>query len=467
MSGLSLTDWQWLLVVASSLALFAVSPRARTAQRFFYGRGQRSAPGPAVLAMSLVISWLFAKSITNAANLGLAFGLVGGLAYAAYYLSFAVAGAIIHALRSAGFASIQDFLSRRYGHGAVAVFTLLIGLRLFNEVWSNTMVIGSYFGDYGSAPYFAAVIVFTLLTLAYAIKGGMAASLLTDVLQFGLFAVLLAVVLAAILPDLATPATPEGATGHWGEWSLAGGLDLLLVAVVQSLSYPFHDPVLTDRGFVGEADDTRRAYFWAAPVGAAGIVLFSLVGVYGRRAGVEGQAAVEVARLLGPALALVINLIMITSAASTLDSTLSSWSKLAVVDGFGGSTQRAGSRPARTGQPGPVARGRWAMVGLTVLGSVPVFLDAAILSATTISGLMVVGLAPVFLFWRQPAPAASFHLAVAVGLLFGVAYAFGSTLGLPAIGDGAYGGLLTATLVGTALACVAFLVPRALHQRRV
>ena len=33
---------------------------------------------------------------------------------------------------------------------AVWLFSILIGIRLFNEVWSNTMVIGSYFGDYGS-----------------------------------------------------------------------------------------------------------------------------------------------------------------------------------------------------------------------------------------------------------------------------------------------------------------------------
>ena len=457
---------QWVLVAASSLALLALSPRARTAQQFFFGRRARSAPGALVLSMSLVISWLFAKSITNAANLGLSLGLVGGVAYAGYYLSFAVAGEVIYALRKAGFGSIQEFLSRRFGATAVAVFTLLIGLRLYNEVWSNTMVIGSYFGPSGSGPYLAAVVVFTLLTLAYVLRGGMAASLLTDVVQFGLFAVLLGVVLTAILPDLGRAAPAVASGPLWGEWTLSGGVDLLLVACLQSLSYPFHDPVLTDRGFVGSADDTRRAYRWAAPAGAVAITLFSLVGVYGRQAGLEGQAAVEVARALGPALALVINLIMITSAASTLDSTLSSWSKLVVVDRLGGLLRRkTHTRPLNSGADAvALRRGRWAMAALTVLGSLPILLDPAVLSATTVSGLMVVGLAPVFLFWRQPAPPASFHLAVGVGLVFGIAYAAGSTLGLPALGAGAYGGLLTATLCATGLACVAFLVPLALRK---
>ena len=451
---------QWALVIGSSLALLALSPRARTVQQFFFGREARGVPGTAVLTMSLVISWLFAKSITNAANLGLDLGLVGGVAYAGYYLSFAVAGLVIFRLRGAGYGSIHDFLGRRFGSAAVAVFSLLIGLRLFNEVWSNTMVIGSYFGDYGSVPYFSAVIVFTVLTLAYVLKGGMAASLLTDVIQFGLFAVLLTVVLGAVVPKMGGGGVAEASLA--GDWSLAGGVDLLLVALVQSLSDPFHDPVLTDRGFVGGAADTRRAYLWAAPVGAAGILLFSLVGVYGRQEGVEGQAAVEVARLLGPALALAINLIMITSAASTLDSTLASWSKLAVVDGFGLRRQAIGSEV----QAGSVARGRYAMAGLAVLGSVPVFLDAAILSATTVSGLMVTGLAPVFLFWRKPAPAVSFHAAVGVGLVFGIGHVYDQSFGLPSLGGGSYGRLLTATLAATTLACAAFLVPRALLPAR-
>lgn len=448
-----LLAWQWALVLGSSLALWALSPRARSAQHFFFGREATRVPGVTVLTSSLVISWLFAKSITNAANLGLSFGLVGGVAYAGYYLSFAVAGLLIYQLRQGGFASIHEFLGRRFGRTAVAVFTALIALRLFNEVWSNTMVIGSYFGAAGSGGYYAAILAFTALTLAYSLKGGMAASLLTDVIQFGLFALLLAVILAAVVPELnAAPATAAADEPPWGTWSLAGGVDLLLVAGVQSLSYPFHDPVLTDRGFVGEARATRAAYLWAAPLGALGIVLFSLVGVYGRQVGVQGQAAVEVARLLGPALALTVNLIMVTSAASTLDSTLASWSKLVVVD-------RGQSLDASA-----VRRGRWAMAALTLLGSVPVFLDAAILSATTVSGLMVVGLAPVFLFWRKPAPALSFHLAVGVGLTFGIGYALDLTFGLPALGDGAYGSLLTATVVATGLACVAYLVPRALHS---
>lgn len=78
---------------------------------------------------------------------------------------------------------------------AVAIFSILIAFRLFNEVWSNTMVIGSYFGEKGSGPYYTAVLVFTALTLAYTLKGGMRSALMTDMVQMGLFSLLLVIIL--------------------------------------------------------------------------------------------------------------------------------------------------------------------------------------------------------------------------------------------------------------------------------
>ena len=140
--------FQWALIIVSSLILFFLSPLAKTTDQFFKAVNQKKAPNTLVLTGSLIISWIFAKSITNAANLGLSFGLVGGVAYAGYYLSFAVAGIIIYQLRTkGGFKSIHEFLISKFGKNAMAIFSILIAFRLFNEVWSNTMVIGSYFGE--------------------------------------------------------------------------------------------------------------------------------------------------------------------------------------------------------------------------------------------------------------------------------------------------------------------------------
>jgi solute:Na+ symporter, SSS family len=173
---------------------------------------------------------------------------------------------------------------------------------------------------------------------------------------------------------------------------------------LQSLSYPFHDPVLTDRGFISSPKITLKSFLLATVVGGICIILFSIIGVYAKASGMSGQAAVEVGKAFGVVLLLVINFIMITSAASTLDSTFSSFSKLVSIDLKLGNSLKVG---------------RWSMVLIAVLGTIPVFLDAEILSATTISGTMVIGLTPVFIFWKSKAPKLSFHLSVFCGIVFG------------------------------------------------
>ena len=133
----NIITWQWALVVLSSLALIFFSPIAKNAQQFFKAENTNGqAPNFVLLTSSLVISWIFAKSITNAANLGLSFGFVGGLAYAGYYLSFCVAGVVIYQLRTkGGFESIHQFLNQKYGRSALWLFSILIAIRLFNEIW--------------------------------------------------------------------------------------------------------------------------------------------------------------------------------------------------------------------------------------------------------------------------------------------------------------------------------------------
>lgn len=428
---------------------------ARTAGEFFGGRRQDRQPGQLALISSLVISWLFAKSLTNAADLGLAFGIVGGVAYAAYYLSFAVAGEVIHKMRTkGGFRSIHHFLSSRFGRGALVIFSILICFRLFNEVWSNTMVIGSYFGGPGELEYLLAVVVFTVLTLAYSLKGGMSSSILTDGIQMAFFGVLLMIILGAILPKT------DYKVGEFltsGEWRWATGGNLLLVAVLQSFSYPFHDPVMTDRSFLSDPATTRRAFFWAVPIGFISILLFSFVGVYGGMVGAETPAAVNVSALLGGPILLVTNFIMVTSAASTLDSTFTSFAKLAVVDlgaAAGAKNVKEAGKETLNIQlkdthfvTNNVSAGRLAMIVITVLGTVPIFFSPEVLSATTVSGAMVMGLGPVFCLWTIKVPPLSFYLSVGFGLFCGILLVIGAWPEELLFTTGKYADLLSVTVV--------------------
>lgn len=439
------------MVIVFGLLLFFVSPLAKNKEIFFRAASSKGKlPSFWLLTSSLVISWIFAKSITNAANLGLSFGMVGGVAYAAYYGSFLVAGCIIYLMRvKGGFDSIHQFLRTKFGVNAIRLFSLLIAFRMFNEVWSNTMVIGSYFGEQGTTAYYWAILVFTALTLAYALKGGLRSSLITDMIQMLLFGLLLFVILGMILPESEATVVQYVSSG---EWSLAGGVDLLLVALLQVFSYPFHDPVMTDRGFISAPITTLKSFVSAAFIGGGCILLFSWIGIYAQFEDMEGQAAVQVSKTLGTGMMLLMNFIMITSASSTLDSAFASFSKLIAVD--------------LNLQKGEISlsMGRLSMIVLTLLGTIPIFLGPEILSATTISGTMVIGLAPIFIFWKRKAPKASFFLAVLGGIVVGLLYSLKLIPESLAIGEGKYALLLAANFWGSLLCLILYLVPMILSR---
>ena len=73
----SVTIWQWTLIIVTSLLFFWFSPLAKTTNQFFKATQNKRQPSAWMLTGSLIISWIFAKSITNAANLGASFGIVG------------------------------------------------------------------------------------------------------------------------------------------------------------------------------------------------------------------------------------------------------------------------------------------------------------------------------------------------------------------------------------------------------
>ena len=69
------------ILVAFAAASFALAPRARTADGFFFGSNAAGArPGVWTLTFSQVTTWIFARSLLNAAILGYFFGIAGALA---------------------------------------------------------------------------------------------------------------------------------------------------------------------------------------------------------------------------------------------------------------------------------------------------------------------------------------------------------------------------------------------------
>jgi Na+/proline symporter len=443
----------WGFLVLYGGVMYAMSPTATTVSSFFRGTDNEGRPATEwALMMSIFISWIFAKSVTNAANLGAAHGVVGGLAYATYWLSIPVAGIVIYWLRTRhGAHGLVPFLIQRYGPAAALAFALAIFIRLYNEVWSNTAVVGAYYGKAGEWPFIGAALLFTAATLFYSIKGGLRSSIVTDVIQGVLFVVVLGVVLFLVLPQHGA-----GTLLSAGEFRLAAGLDLVLVAGLQVLSYPFHDPVLTDRGFITREKTMLRAMIVAGVLGFVCIFAFSLVGVHAKLEGLPSGDNMPgaVAGAFGAFPYFLMTMIMIVAAGSTLDSTFASVSKLVGQEVPLLAGREPGSNALRIGV--------WTMVGIALFGNIPMIAGTDILKATTISGTMVMGLAPVFLL----APLVkyspwSFHLAFWPGVVLGVLLTLNAIPSSWAIGTGKYALLLGTNFYGLAICFAGFLLPLA------
>lgn len=59
-----------------------------------------------MLASTSFISWIMAKSVQNSSKLGGSFGVVGGLAYAAWFVGIFTTAVIVYQLRKKGYYSL-------------------------------------------------------------------------------------------------------------------------------------------------------------------------------------------------------------------------------------------------------------------------------------------------------------------------------------------------------------------------
>lgn len=71
----------WGFLLAFGVVMYLVVPKSKDEAGFFRGHDSTGRPASEwALMMSIFISWIFATSVTNAADLGAAYGIVGGLA---------------------------------------------------------------------------------------------------------------------------------------------------------------------------------------------------------------------------------------------------------------------------------------------------------------------------------------------------------------------------------------------------
>lgn len=373
------------ILVVIALISFVLSPRVQTADGFFKGYSDSGdAPSLWTLVLSQVTTWIFARSLMTAAILGFYYGIAGALAYAAYYISFFTGGAIVDHLRfKHGKANIQSFMQERFGTIGNHCYNIVIVLRLLSEVFSNLLVIGLIFGVAGSGEYVAAMVLVAGITFVYSMFGGLRASLRTDVFQATLVILALAMLFGIMLfhqdfsfaavmtssPDITSP-----------------GWVLLAVAFLQVWSYPLHDPVMMDRGFLADRETTKKSFNYAAVISIVCILIFALLGVFAGLLKMDGEAMIPaLTRLVGEPCMIIFNVALVISAVSTLDSTFSSASKLVAVD-------------MKIIEPTP-ANGRWVMLAFLLGGGAFLLIGSKdLFAAVAVSGTVSMFLAPVIFF---------------------------------------------------------------------
>ncbi|GAA6187394.1 sodium:proline symporter [Litorivita sp. NS0012-18] len=326
---------QAIAIVSIFAAIIAASllaaPRRASIEGFFGGANTDGrAPQLWVLVLSQVTTWIFARSLMNAAILGYYYGIAGTLAYAAYYGSFLTGGFIVGRLRDSGAMSVQDWLGARFGRIGTGGYNAVIGLRLLSEVFANLIVVGLIFAAVLPGSQTWAIVLVALVGLAYSAWGGLSAALRTDVVQMLVFLVVFILAFGFLITDsrfsLGAVLSAQGTSGSYNGWVL------MAVALLQVFSYPAHDPVMMDRGFIADRATTRASFvhaFWISTLLIIGFGFFGIqAGIEG--AAYEGQLLGTWAQILPVWVFAALMLSLLVSALSTLDSALASAARLVV-----------------------------------------------------------------------------------------------------------------------------------------
>jgi len=440
-----------------------------------------------VLMPSAFITWIFAKSIRNSSVLGGRFGMLGGFAYDSWYLSFFSSAIVCYILRTRyKFQSLPTAVYKNYGPLAVFCFQLCVLFRLFNEVWSNATVIGLFYGSSGSSSYWGACWFSVLVPATYVVMGGMRSSLFSDVFQAGLAVLFLVVVLSTIASDRdfsnetnAFEYSPP--TSLWGVdgWQPGWWAYIIAGSIGGMISYPYFDPVLTDRCFLGKPKTMLVSFFVGGLLAMLFIFFYAVIGVYGawlkvkyttecgctggmkaaapgpgcpadwnpcsKLVGSVGEAS-DVAWLLGRrtyvGAEIFINLVMISASLSTLDSTFTSASKLVSLE-FCGWLKLSGDTRSLRGPLRPIdlpyigsahmSIARAFILFLAFVGTAFLGYEKDAMKATTVAGMSIMGIGmPIWWMtiwrtkqdgrqgWRQ-APLA-FIVPFVVGWFYGISY---------------------------------------------
>jgi len=406
-----------------TIVSLVISPRKVSIGGFFDGASKvGSQPSLWMLVLSQVTTWIFARSLMNAAVLGYFYGFAGTLAYTCYYLSFLTGMYIVGQMRARGARSVQDWLGDHFGRTGHVAYNVVIALRLLSEVFANLIVVGLIFA--AAFPEMAwaktgSIVILAAVGLIYSALGGLRASLRTDVMQMIVFLIVFVLAFGVMISasdfSLGAIFTAEGVHDQ----ASRPGWILVAVAFLQVFSYPAHDPVMMDRGFIADEKTTRKSFihaFWLSSVCIFGFGMFGIqAAIIG--ASYENQLLGTWQVMFGPVVYFLIAASLLISAMSTLDSALASAARL-VIDEF-------------KAAPRTVMNGRIAMFGFMAAGALlTLWGNKTLFDAVAVSGTASMFLTPVLILafvFNRVIPLWSFLVAYAAAILGAAAYMYRGT----------------------------------------
>lgn len=167
----------------------------------------------ALIAASVMVSWVWTTTIMGAAEAGMWFGISGGINYSwgACVPFFVFIPLVIHLRRTMPKATtFTEFVEQRYGRTVSKIF-FVFGIGVILYVFTEQGVgIGIAFSHIFGIPYQIAAFVPVMIVTAYIAKAGLRGSIFNDLIQFFIISLVLLITIPLILKSVGIDALYNG-----------------------------------------------------------------------------------------------------------------------------------------------------------------------------------------------------------------------------------------------------------------
>jgi SSS family transporter len=330
-------------IVMITVSILSHRNSKKNVDDFFSARESMTLP----MAMgSLVVVWVWSSSLMGAAEGSYNFGVAGFYMYGTSVLISALllGWPIFKRVRkiAPNISTMPEFMKARIGKQTHIVFTLVGILQSFFWAVLQMTAMGLVMNVLFGIPHAVSVMLGAIIVITYVAIGGLRASIGTDVVQFVMLLVLLAVIIPVCLWAAGGPhavyqglmhSSVDTATKLWTKESITGWL---LVSILSFINYAIVDQSVWQRIYASKKGSESKLVLGTTLAWLPIPAVAGLMGMIGLAHGLKVNASeilpATVGNLLGTWGAYAMAIIMIATILSTTDSCLNALSTLIVKD---------------------------------------------------------------------------------------------------------------------------------------